>query len=250
MDIFGHRGGVGSGWPVENTIAAVLAARADGADGVEVDVRLSADDVPVCMHDRDLWRLAGHGVEVRSLSYAALLRYPLPGGESIARLDEVVEEVYGRDRLLLDLKGDGVPPAALAVAVVRILRRVGAGEGGLDQGVMVSSFSTEVLDAVRRVGPELRRALITGAEVPAITALSRALAVPGTDVHPHVQSVLADHAVVDRAAEAGVAIRCWTVNRPVDARLLDMAGVAAVITDDPGELRRALADCNRAASRR
>jgi glycerophosphoryl diester phosphodiesterase len=49
--------------------------------------------------------------------------------------------------------------------------------------------------------------------------------------------VLWDHGVVERADHEGLTVRCWTVNRGLDARLLQIAGVAGVITDDPAALR-------------
>lgn len=50
---------MGDGAPPENSVTAVEAALAAGADGVEVDVRLTRDGVAVCVYDVDLWRVAG-----------------------------------------------------------------------------------------------------------------------------------------------------------------------------------------------
>ncbi len=235
MDIIGHRGRVGHPEEDENTVSAVAAALAEGADGVEVDVRLSADGVPVCVHDRDLWRLTGQRVDVQSLSYAALSRLALRGSVPIAALEALIEHVQDRALLVLDLKGDADPPARLVDATVATLRRARLGDR-----VVMSSFWPEILAESQRVAPQLQRALITDAHVPAAAAVRRALAMPGTDVHLHLRAALSDHSPVGQAVDAGRAVRCWTVNRPADARLLDIAGVTAVITDDPGGLRRSL----------
>jgi glycerophosphoryl diester phosphodiesterase len=239
--LLGHRGQVCSAEAPENTAAAIVAALDGGADGVEVDVRLTAEGVPVCIHDPDLRRVAWSGRQIAMSTYADLLTVRLPGGQRVPTLAEVVALVANRGLLVLDLKL-AANATALAAAVVEVLRRSGRREE-----VVLSSFAPEVLTALRRCASQLPRALITGGEVPAVVALSRARAAGCTALHPYVRTVLADHGVVERAARQGIVLRCWTVNRPVDARLLDIAGVPAVISDDPACLRRALATPTRDA---
>lgn len=62
---------------MENTLAAFARARRAGADGVELDVRLAADGVPVVVHDADLSRLAGRPEAIAELSSAGLAGVPL-----------------------------------------------------------------------------------------------------------------------------------------------------------------------------
>ncbi len=234
MQLLGHRGQVCEGGPPENTVAAVTAALDGGADGVEVDVRLTADGVPVCVHDPDLRRVAWSGRQVATSTHAELRAVRLPRGQRVATLDEVLTVAGGRGLLVLDLKlhRDPVP---LAAAVVDVLRR-----DRFRTAVVLSSFAPEVLAALRTYRARWPRALITGPEVPAVVALSRASALRCAALHPDAKAVLADHGIAERAAERGIVLRCWTVNRSVDARLLDIAGVPAVITDDPRGLRLAL----------
>jgi glycerophosphoryl diester phosphodiesterase len=230
--LLGHRGQNCSAEP-ENTVEAVRAALDGGADGVEVDVRLTADGVPVCVHDPDLRRIAWSGRQVAASTYAELQAIRLPGGHRVPTLTEVAAAVAGRGLLVVDLKEQRNAPA-LATAVVEVL-------DDLRDEVVVSSFATEVLDAVHRRRPALPRALITDADVPAVVALARAKVTGCAGLHPHVTTVLADHGIAERAEAQQVTLRCWTVNRSVDARLLDIAGATAVISDDPSGLRRALA---------
>lgn len=244
MEYIGHRGSVTTGGPPENTLAAVAAALAAGADGVEVDVRLTVDDIAVLHHDADLRRVAGSPRRVDRSSYRDLRRVRLPGGHEVAKLDDAISLVPRSRLLVLDLKWEPGAEPAVAAATVRALRRAGRVES-----VVVSSFSPLVLAAVRDRNPLLRRALITGPGVPAVVALHRVINEGYGELHAEARTVLADHTVAERAAAAGRPLRGWTVNRSVDARLLGIAGVPAVVCDDPGALRRARLDPAPAARR-
>lgn len=192
------------------------------------------------VHDPDLRRIAWSGRQVATLTHAGLRAVRLPGGQrvatlDVATLDEVLRVVGGRGLVVLDLKLHR-DSAALAGAVVEVLRR-----DRFRTAVVLGSFAPDVLAAVRALRARWPRALITGPEVPAVVALSRASALHCVGLHPHAKPLLADHGMAERAAKRGIVVRCWTVNRSVDARLLDIAGVPAVISDDPRGLRRALA---------
>lgn len=237
MRVLGHRGQMCIDGPPENTAAAVHQAFAAGAHGVEVDVRITADAVPVCLHDRDLQRMAGRSEQVADLPWRALRDVMLPGGHKVPTLAEVAALSRGRGRLVLDVKHDAGSPGTLAAAVVSVLQRQHAGAT-----VIVSSHSEALLDAVRVLDPRLRRALITGRNVPMLAGWQRVLGRGHHDLHPHLAAVFADHTAVERAISAGMVLRCWTVNRPVDARLVGLLGIAEIITDDPGSLRNALTE--------
>jgi glycerophosphoryl diester phosphodiesterase len=234
VHVTGHRGQVVCGGPAENTLAAVAVALDGGADGVEVDVRLTLDGVPVCVHDADLLSVTGTSARVSQLRYDELGQLALADGSRVARLDEVAHLVRGRGLLVVEVKHDpgGSPPPA--APVLRAL------SGHDERELVVSSFSPAVLADVRRRS-EVRTALVTGPGVSAASGLAAVLAGGYDELHAHVSAVLADHEVVDRAEHNGRAMRCWTVNREVDARLLEVAGVAHVICDDPVTMVRALA---------
>ena len=98
--ITAHRG-ASHGAP-ENTEAAVILAMKEGADYVEIDVRMTADGVPVLLHDRALFRTTGVINDIDNVTYAELSMYDTGGrygdkyaGETVPGLKEILE-AYGK----------------------------------------------------------------------------------------------------------------------------------------------------------
>jgi len=230
MEILGHRGRPTGDTP-ENTLAAVEAALADGADGVEIDVRMTADGVAVCVHDAGLQRVAGVARGVRSLTLAELAAIRV-GGHSVPTVADVLRVMAGRGRLVLDLKPEQRPRALLAAVANAIT------EPGIRLPALVlSSFDGSVLAAAAAMAPQLDRAVIlTGAEPPS-QVLAQAVGRGDVALHVPARTVFGAPELVAAAHGHGLAVRVWTVNRPVDARLLRLLDVDALISDVPGELR-------------
>lgn len=132
--VIGHRGCI---YETENTLAAVRAAGDYGAQYAEIDVQLSADGVPVVLHDGNLWRLAGENRNVADLTAEELTSLPLlptgygQAGEHIPPLEQVLQlvaESSGQLGLLVELKPEGGNGAALTKAVQQAVEQSGVGE--------------------------------------------------------------------------------------------------------------------------
>lgn len=234
MQLIGHRGSAHLLAP-ENSLPAVERALLQGADGVEVDVRLTADGVPVCHHDESLWRTAGDRRYVSSLTYRELAAV---GSHRIPLLSEVIDLVGSRGRLIIDVKTRPWPSGAAietVESIAAVLRRQ-----RLDH-VTVSSFDRPRILQLRSFGVEVRTALLGRAGVPLGVVLRRALADGHHEAHPHVSALLAHPDLIEPAVSQGLSITGWTVNSPTELRLLADAGLPAVICDDPAAARHALA---------
>jgi len=233
MEILGHRGRPAPGTP-ENTLASVTAALDEGADGVEVDVRLTADGVAVCCHDAGLDRVAGVARGIRSLTLAELSAIRVTG-HAVPTVAEVMEAVGGRGRLVLDLKPEQRPRALLAAVAEAV-----ASTRTLLPRLVLSSFDGSVLSACAAMAPYLERAVILSGAEPFSRILAQAVARGDTALHVPARTVFSAPELVLAAHRHGLAVRVWTVNRPVDARLLRLLDVDGLISDVPGELREAL----------
>jgi len=251
--VIAHRGFVTAHRP-ENTVAAVTAALTGPADGVEVDVRLSADGVLVCSHDPDLIRLSGQPLCISCSTSAELRGVALAGGERMATLDEVLEAVAGRRGARVVVEAKPVPngDAALRTAhsLCRALDRAG---GGID--VTVSSFDPTLLGVIRatlhrRGATAAVRTALLGRPVDCPeTLLRRTLDAGHDELHPHISSLVRSAHIVGVAHSLGASVTCWTVNRRCDVRRLAHLGVDAVISDRPAAARATLAGTRTLAKR-
>jgi glycerophosphoryl diester phosphodiesterase len=232
--VIGHRGA--SALCVENTIAAFRRARADGADGVELDVLLCRGDEVVVCHDEDLDRLAGRRVRVADLPWAELRTVELRGGGSIPLLDEVLEEL---GPLLVNVEIKAARP--LSAGMFRLARRVASVLARHDVGdrALVSSFNPFALGAIRVLAPGIPTGLLFHGRLraPLREAWARRLLRP-TALHP-------EHTLVDKRTLAGwhaegYAVNTWTVDDADELRRLARLGVDGVITNDPAAARQAL----------
>lgn len=218
--VYGHRG-TRRGAP-ENTLGAMLVALAQGADGIELDVRLCASGEVIVLHDRDLLRVAGAAVAAADTTLAELARFDLGGGEHVPTLDAAMDLVLGRDRLLnIELKADVPEPALLVRSVVE---RVAARSENERARVIFSSFSASICSLLCAALPALPVAFLFDREP--------AQALPSGIAAVHPRYTLADAAAVKRFHAQRLVVNTWTVNDTAAARALSAAGVDGIITDD------------------
>jgi glycerophosphoryl diester phosphodiesterase len=234
--VYAHRGG--AGLAPENTLVAFEAGLGAGADGLELDVRLSLDGVAVLMHDPTLERTTdGTGpVDQRTAAELAALdagyrferdgAYPFRGlGIGVPLLRDVLRR-HPEASLIVELKS---PDPRLAGAVVDEIHAAGA-----VGRATVGSFQKGALDAVRALDPGIR----TGADTDDVrNGLDGLRGKPVFDAF-QVPEVFAGMRVVTpefiaRAHDVGVTVMVWTVNQPDDMRRLLEWGVDGLITDRP-----------------
>jgi glycerophosphoryl diester phosphodiesterase len=232
--ILGHRGA--SKEAPENTLPAFQLALAQGADGVELDVRLCASGEVVVFHDATLERLVGRPDRVVDTPWSTLrtLSVKTPSGQaSIPLLSDVLTALPRTAWINVELKGDA-GWFRLATRVARMLQ-----EGGHQTHVVVSSFQPLCLLALAARAPELRRGYLLEPDQPFWLEAGLVAPVVGRDaVHPADSQMTEER--VRRWHAAGQEVAVWTVDDPARARTLAGWGVDTVITNRPGLLRAAL----------
>jgi glycerophosphoryl diester phosphodiesterase len=216
-EIFAHRGLHAK--ERENTMAAFEAARNQGADGVEFDVRRTLDGALVVHHDPVCEGLDIGQTRQRDLpSYVPTLDDAMQACEG---LNVNVEIKNGRDRgeTSYDETGD------FARQVVRHLQQIDwAGR------VIVSCFDQATCAAARSFDADISVGwLLWKVDLP--RALTQSHILGFTAVHPHYKTL--DVATMLLARELDLAVNTWTVNSRSALRTMTALGVDCIITDEP-----------------
>ena len=199
----------------ENTLPALLAAlEVPGCDGLEFDVRLSADGVPVLLHDETLARVQGRSERVDALRARELEDLGVPA------LADVLAAIPHRAMLDVELKGRHDR------TVVEVLA---AGRGPGLVNAVVSSFDHDTLERIGRLVPDWPRWLNADDLTAATIAVADRLGCVAVSVEWHT----IDPRSIARARVAGLDVAAWTVRgRPTLARL-ERLGVIAACVEGP-----------------
>lgn len=212
--LIAHRGA--SADAPENTLAAFRLALDQCADGLECDIRVSADGVPVINHDDSLERTHNLPIRIADATAAELASYDVP------TLAETLATVRGKFRLInLELK-EPVPPDALAAAI-----------GPHPDGIVLSSFDTDVIRATRAALPQLPFWLLTPQGTNVAIAQAKELGCVGI----HVWHRTATPRFIAHAGRAGFPVYVWTLDDLRRVGILAGRGVAGITTNAPGMLR-------------
>jgi glycerophosphoryl diester phosphodiesterase len=220
--IIGHRGA--SADAPENTLAAFALAREQEADGVELDVQLAADGVPVVIHDETVDRTTDGTGPVHAFTSDALRELGVPALRDVFA-------AFGADLLYnVELKTTRLATGDLAAAVFRDIAAANLGAG-----VLISSFNPLALRAAARY-----RTAETGLALLYAPAWGRHFHRFLNIVAVHPYHGVVDPAHVAWARQHGYRVNVWTVDDGNTAQRLCDIGVHAIITNRPRALREQL----------
>ncbi|SDC50198.1 glycerophosphodiester phosphodiesterase family protein [Nocardioides lianchengensis] len=249
--VVAHRGA--SHDNAEHTLGAYVAALDAGAEGLECDVRLTADGHLVCVHDRSLRRTASHRGTVSTMELAELAELDFASWKNpwadlddeaperdaehdkvltLRKLLEVVADYDRRVEIAIETKHPTRYGGLVEKRVVELLRDFGWDGPGTPARVM--SFSYTALQRVERLAPD----------IPLVMLIDR------VEFWPMLRRVIGDDWIVgpgiDELTEhprfgqwitrSGHDMHVWTVNTPTQLELCRELGVKAVISDRPAYL--------------
>jgi len=221
--IIAHRGA--SAEQPENTLAAFRRAVALEADGIELDVQVTRDGVPVVFHDASLRRLTGTAGRVAGKTWAQLRMLRVRGREPIPRLVDVLRTTRGLTVVQIELKSGPVAPVIRAIQAARAA-----------EWVILASFDLRLVAEARKLAPAIPRMVISEGRL-APAALVRQLARCGAAGLSVNQRAVRSAAWVRHFHSRGYAVWTWTVNDPALAGRLTGYGVDALLGDDPALLK-------------
>lgn len=230
--VIGHRGAAARA--PENTLAGLRKAHELGTRWVEFDVMLTADGVPILIHDETLDRTtSGHGpvpahslAEIRTLDAGAWFAAAL-AGEKVPTLEETIALLLELGlHANVEIKPARGQAAVTARATVETLLRLWPADG---PRLLISSFARESLAVARDLAPDIPRGLLAETQpadwAEALQALGCATL--------HLNHKCSTPAMLQQLRQAGVPVLFYTVNDAGRARDLFAAGATALITDTP-----------------
>jgi glycerophosphoryl diester phosphodiesterase len=244
--VIAHRGA--SAVAPENTMAAVRQAWAEHADGLECDVRLTADCQVVCIHDGDTARVGDLDLVVEAHTYEQLQQVDVGAkksasftGERIPLLSEWLTNTPPEKRVLIELKtGEEILTPLFNVLDAADLDRA---------QVVIIVFNAEMVRALKARRPQLAVYWLIDVQshwlerstlkLEDVLRTAEELRYEGLGLRCH--SGL-NREMVRAIVEAGLELNIWTVDDPVDARRYADFGVTSISSNRPQEMRDALGE--------
>ncbi len=229
-----HRGF--SGQYPENTLLAFEQAYQAGADGIELDVRLTKDGEVVVFHDPTIDRMTGKKGAVNGYDLNELTSYPLTHSleknqkqQYIPTLSDYL--IWAENKPILsniELKNKEDVDNDLVLKVAEVLQKF-----ELEGTVLFSTFQKKSIERIREVMPDVKTGLLLSKyDEPAIH-LAKEM---GAD-YVHLKAVNLTVPLIELAHDLGLGINVWTVNGIKELEKINNIGVEGIITDFPDRLR-------------
>lgn len=211
----GHRGA--AGLEPENALRSFRRAAEEGADALELDLRVTRDGYLVVLHDPTVDRTTGGTGPVHELTLAEVRELDEGMGESVPTFGEVLEETNLPIHAELKVV-EGAEPLARCILEEKLAERV-----------TPISFDPEALRRVKLVLPDQTVGLILSGAPP--DAAERARSVGANFVS--LKADYLDAEAVEGCRRADLEVTTWTVNEPEQMRRVTELGVDGIVTDRP-----------------
>ncbi len=228
--IIAHRGA--SKYAPENTMPAFELAYEMKADGIETDVQMTRDGVPVLIHDETLQRTTnGHGfvkdMDWKDLEYLDAGNYFSPkfADTRLPTLEQFL--AWASDKALyinLELKNDKVDYKDLEVKVLDLLRKF-----EMKNRTTISSFNPESVKRMRKLDANLDVALLRSRKHPDLAQYAKDLGASSL----HVKHTLLNRSLIEACGNLNLPVRIYTVNSTLLIRKGLRYNCAGIITDVP-----------------
>ena len=246
--IIGHRGA--SAHAPENTLAAFRSAVEAGADGLEFDVLLAKDGVPVVIHDATLSRTGLRKENVADLTSRQLwlidvgswfnAKFPkrskVPFAlKTVPTLAQVLQLLKGFGGLIyIELKANDADFALLARAVCDVIR-----DSALLPQIIVKSFKLAAIPEIRHYLPQVQTAALFAPQIMDYLRRRKFIIALAHEFGAHQISLhhsLVTSKLTALAVEAGMPVTIWTTDKPKWIKRCQKLGIGALITNDPAQM--------------
>ena len=213
-----------------NTLAGIRKAIDFGSDAIEIDVQVSADGVPVLMHDLTVDRTTNGSGAVKDLTLAQIQALDT-GGEPPPTLEQVLDLTLGRVLLVIEIKALGIGDEIAAVVHKK---------NALKE-VMAWSFMPEAIESMRSAEPRIPCGLLIGGEYMDRWPKMRDKAISLGAQAVSVFSFSVNEDIRHDTQRSGLALYTWTADPEDEIRRLIALGVDGICSNYPDRVVAALA---------
>jgi glycerophosphoryl diester phosphodiesterase len=221
----GHRGA--AGYEPENTLKSFHKALDLNADGIELDVHLSADGHIVVIHDETIDRTTNGKGFVNTLSLSELKSFLIDGKLEIPTLIEVFDLIDKKCLINIELKGVGT-----ASKVVALIEEYISDKNWNYEHFIISSFEWNYLEEVHNLNPKIAIGVLTEEDLD--KALAFAETIKARAINPDYQLLTLEN--TKKIQEQGFQVLPWTVNTAEDIQKIKSYNVDGIISDFPDKL--------------
>ncbi|MBM7552378.1 glycerophosphoryl diester phosphodiesterase [Thalassobacillus pellis] len=228
--IYAHRGA--SKLAPENTMPAFELAYHAGADGIETDVQLTKDRVPILIHDENLRRTTNGTGFVQDYTYDEIKRLDAGSWLSskfsdtpIVSLEEFLSWVQDKSMYLnIELKTKVIAYKDIEQKVYELLCHF-----GLVEKTVISSFNSDSIKRMQAVAPEIATAFLTSQNIKDLPSFAKQLGVSAL----HTKYRLLNQKLVDNCRKEGIDLRIYTVNKASPLKKCYKLQCDGIFTDVP-----------------
>ena len=236
--IIGHRGA--SDDAPENTISSIKEAFRQGADGVEVDVRITKDGKVICIHDKNTLRTTGLSLDINEAKYDELQELDAGSwkssawlNEPIPLLDEALEEVPADKEIFIEVKTglEIIEPLILLIQSSKIQQK----------NISVISFNDQVIKKIKLCLPNITANLLVAFDPSyneeKLPQLLENIGADGVGVQNHPKLT---RSFVEKIKNLNKNTHVWTVNEGDEAKEYSLMGLSSITTNKPSHIRDCL----------
>ncbi len=209
------------------------------AEGIEIDIQLSKENVPVVFHDPHLGRLTDRDSLLRELSVTELKSLKVSSNSSdesgtIPTLDEAIEILKGKKMLYIELKkGDSYK---IAESVLNVLK-----ERLSTDSYILSSYDPKLIKAVKEKNENVRTGYVFSNKLRRFFLNRTENQVGGFDQW-HIKNGLLNERLLKKAGKRNREVMVWRVNSEVQMKRCIKMGVDGIITDNIDKLNKVLSE--------
>jgi len=221
--LFGHRGS--PAYFTENTRSSFKKAIEQGADGLELDIRLSKDKKIIIFHDRDLKRLVGAKHKIKDLTYKQLQEHTFENEETVPLLDDIVPLLDKTKAFNIEIKSDGLFKGHNIIKpLVGFLDK-----NNFDNKCIVSSFNPLILLRLKLKRPQTIIGYLYNRNICFHQWHNMAWIIRVRPESLHIHYSLLDSWIVRWARKKGMRINSYTIN---DKNIYENANIDGAFTDN------------------